>query len=78
MSSALDITYKTLTPKAGQKTMAEATVAASLLGADAYVGFATKRFSWLNSVRYKTNRYLWEAWIPMVNTGPTFWITRLT
>lgn len=58
MSSALDITYKTLTPKAGQKTMAEATVAASLLGADAYVGFATKRFSWLNSVRYKTNRYL--------------------
>ena len=51
MSSALDITYKT--PK-----KFEANVAASLLGASAYVGFSTKKFSWSNGIRYKTNRYL--------------------
>ena len=51
MSSALDITYKR--PK-----KFEASVAASLLGASAYVGFSTKKFSWSNGVRYKTNKYL--------------------
>lgn len=51
MSSALDITYKT--PK-----KFEANVAASLLGASAYVGFSTKKLSWSNGIRYKTNRYL--------------------
>lgn len=51
MSSALDITYRT--PK-----KFEANVAASLLGASAYVGFSTKKLSWSNGVRYKTNRYL--------------------
>ena len=51
MSSALDITYKR--PK---KT--EASVSASLLGASAYLGLATKKFTWTNGVRYKTNRYL--------------------
>lgn len=58
MSSALDITYKQLKPAGKRKSIVEGTVAASLLGADAYVGVATKKFSWLNSVRYKTNRYL--------------------
>lgn len=58
MSSALDITYKKLKPQADKKYYAEGSVAASLLGASAYVGFASKKFSWLNSVRYKTNRYL--------------------
>ncbi len=58
MSSALDITYKKLEPKGSKKTMVEGTVAASLLGADAYVGLGTKKLSWLNSVRYKTNSYL--------------------
>lgn len=58
MSSALDITYKKLKPQANKKYYAEGSVAASLLGASAYVGFASKKFSWLNSVRYKTNRYL--------------------
>lgn len=58
MSSALDITYKRLKPRDGHKTFAEGTVAASLLGADGYVGVATKKFSWLNSLRYKTNKYL--------------------
>ena len=57
MSSALDITYKTLQSKS-KKTVTEGSIAASLLGADAYYGFGTKKFSWLNSVRYKTNSYL--------------------
>lgn len=53
MSSALDITYKTLKPR-----QFEASFVGSLLGADAYIGFATKSLTWLNSIRYKTNRYL--------------------
>ena len=51
MSSALDITYK-------RPGKFEASVAASLLGASGYVGFSTKKFSWSNGLRYKTNRYL--------------------
>ena len=58
MSSALDITYKTLKPKAGKKQIVEGSLAASMLGADAYIGLGTKKLSWLNSVRYKTNSYL--------------------
>ncbi len=58
MSSALDITYKTLHPKGSKKTMVEGSVVASLLGADAYLGIGTKKLSWLNSVRYKTTSYL--------------------
>ncbi len=51
MSSALDITYKK--PK-----RTEASLAASLLGANAYVGLKGKNFTWTNGVRYKTNRYM--------------------
>ncbi len=51
MSSALDITYK-------KPQKLEGKVTASLLGASAYLGFSTKKFSWSNGVRYKTNRYL--------------------
>lgn len=51
MSSALDITYKR--PKSF-----EATAMASLLGASAYVGMSTKKFSMSHGLRYKTNRYL--------------------
>ena len=51
MSSALDIQYK-------RPSKFEANVQASLLGASAYVGFSTKKFSWSNGLRYKTNRYL--------------------
>ena len=51
MSSALDITYKR--PK-----RTEASLTASLLGASAYLGIASKKFTWANGVRYKTNRYL--------------------
>ena len=58
MSSALDITYKRLQPAYGKKTVFEGTLSASLLGTSAYAGIGTKKFSWLNGVRYKTNRYL--------------------
>lgn len=51
MSSVLDIKYKK--PK-----KIEANVAANLLGASAYLGFSTKKLSWSNGIRYKTNKYL--------------------
>lgn len=51
MSSVLDIKYKK--PK-----KFEANAAANLLGASAYIGFSTKKFSWSNGIRYKTNKYL--------------------
>ena len=51
MSSALDITYR-------KPSKFEGKLQASLLGGSAFVGFSTKKFSWSNGVRYKTNRYL--------------------
>ena len=57
MSSALDITYKTLKAK-GKKPVVEGSLAASLLGTDTYIGIGTQKLSWLNSVRYKTTSYL--------------------
>ncbi len=51
MSSALDITYKR--PK-----RLEGSISASLLGASGYLGLRTKKMSWSNGLRYKTNRYL--------------------
>lgn len=51
MSSALDIMYK-------QPKKFEANISASLLGASAYVGVGTKKFSMSHGIRYKTNRYL--------------------
>lgn len=51
MSSALDITYK-------EPKKIEGKVSASMLGASAYIGFSTKKFSWSNGIRYKTNKYL--------------------
>ena len=51
MSSALAITYK-------RPTRFEASLSASLLGASAYVGLATKKIAWTHGLRYKTNRYL--------------------
>lgn len=51
MSSALDIKYKR--PK-----QTEGSIAASLLGASGYFGLASKKLTWTNGLRYKTNRYL--------------------
>ena len=58
MSSALDITYKTLQPEGTKKNVIEGSVMASLLGGNAYLGIGNKKFSWLNGIRYKTTRYL--------------------
>ena len=52
MSSALDITYKR--PK-----RTEGSITASMLGASAYFGLSSKKLTWTNGLRYKTNRYLW-------------------
>lgn len=65
MSSVLDITYKK--PK-----KFEAKASASLLGASAYVGFSTKKFSWSNGVRYKTNKYLLGSLETKGEYQPTF------
>lgn len=51
MSSALNITYRR--PK-----KFEASVSASLLGANAFIGISNKKFSWSNGFRYKTTKYL--------------------
>jgi hypothetical protein len=51
MSSVLDITYKR--PK-----RIEGSISASLLGANAYLGLKSKKLTWTNGLRYKTNRYL--------------------
>lgn len=51
MSSVLDITYK-------KPERLEGSASVSLLGASAYVGIATKKLTWTNGVRYKTNQYL--------------------
>lgn len=65
MSSALDITYKR--PK-----KFEANLAASFLGASAYVGFRTKKLSWTNGIRYKTNKYLLGSLETKGEYDPTF------
>lgn len=51
MSSALDITYR-------RPSKFEATATASLLGASAFIGTSSKKFSMSHGLRYKTNRYL--------------------
>ena len=51
MSSALDITYR-------RPQKFEASLAASLLGASAYIGIGNKKFSMSHAVRYKTTKYL--------------------
>lgn len=51
MSSVLDITYR-------KPREFESVVSASMLGASAYVGVGNKKYSFSNSVRYKSNKYL--------------------
>ena len=58
MSSALDITYKTLQPQENKRYVTEGALSASFLGADAYIGIGTHHLSWLNSIRYKSNQSL--------------------
>lgn len=51
MSSVLDITYHK--PRGW-----EGSLQGSLLGANAYAGYGTKKFSFSNGLRYKTNQYM--------------------
>lgn len=51
MSSVLDITYK-------KPEHFEASLAGSLMGTDAYVGFGNQKFSMMNGLRYKTTKHL--------------------
>lgn len=51
MSSVLDITYK-------RPERFEASLAGSMMGGDAYVGFGNQKFSMMNGLRYKTPKYL--------------------
>lgn len=51
MSSALDITYRSVKGFEGSAT-------ASLLGASGYIGLGNQKFSMTHGLRYKTNRYL--------------------
>lgn len=51
MSSVLDIEYK-------KPTQFEATASLSLLGASAYVGTTSSKFTQMHGIRYKTSQYL--------------------
>ena len=51
MSSVLDITYKKVNGFEGSAS-------ASMLGASGYIGVGNEKFSWTNSMRYKTTSYL--------------------
>lgn len=65
MSSVLDITYK-------KPEKFEASVAGSLLGANAYVGSSSKRFTQVTGLRYKTTRSLLGTMDTEAEYNPTF------
>ena len=65
MSSALDITYRK--PKGW-----EGSVAASMLGGSAYVGYGNKKFTWSHGLRYKTTKYLLGSLETKGEYSPTF------
>ncbi|MDR0995617.1 MAG: TonB-dependent receptor [Tannerella sp.] len=65
MSSVLDITYKK--PKA-----LEGSVAASLLGLNAYVGSASGKFTQVTGIRYKTTRSLLGTMQTQADYQPVF------
>ena len=65
MSSVLDITYKR--PKAF-----EASISASLLGAQLYVGHGDSTYSQMHGLRYKTSKYMLGGLSTAGNYEPTF------
>lgn len=65
MSSVLDVTYK-------KPTSFEASAMISLLGASAYVGTGSKRFTQLHGIRYKTSKYLLGTLDTQGNYQPNF------
>ena len=65
MSSVLDITYKR--PQAF-----EASISASLLGAQLYVGHGDSTYSQMHGLRYKTSRYMLGGLATTGNYQPTY------
>ena len=65
MSSVLDISYKR--PQAF-----EASLSASLLGAQAYVGHGDSTYSQMHGLRYKTSKYMLGGLATTGNYQPTF------
>ncbi|MBO5866074.1 MAG: TonB-dependent receptor [Bacteroidaceae bacterium] len=65
MSSVLDVTYR-------KPREFESTVSASLLGASAYVGWGNNKVSITNSVRYKSNSYLFGTFDTKGEYKPSF------
>ncbi len=65
MSSVLDVTYR-------KPREFESTVSASLLGAGAYVGWGNNKVSISNSVRYKSNSYLFGTFDTKGEYKPSF------
>ena len=65
MSSVLDVTYR-------KPREFESTVSASLLGASAYVGWGNNKVSISNSVRYKSNSYLFGTFDTKGEYKPSF------
>ena len=65
MSSVLDVTYR-------KPRQFESTVSASLLGASAYIGWGNNKVSISNSVRYKSNSYLFGTFDTKGEYKPSF------
>ena len=65
MSSVLDIEYK-------RPDRFEASVGASLLGANVYVGHGDSTYSQMHGIRYKTSRYMLGALATAGNYQPDF------
>ena len=65
MSSVLDVTYR-------KPREFESTVSASLLGASAYIGWGNSKVSISNSVRYKSNSYLFGTFDTKGEYKPSF------
>ncbi len=65
MSSVLDITYK-------RPTAFEASISASLLGANVYVGHGDSTYSMMHGLRYKTSKYMLGGLATAGNYQPTY------
>ena len=65
MASVLDITYK-------RPTAFEASLSASLLGANVYVGHGDSTYSQMHGLRYKTSKYMLGGLSTSGNYQPTY------
>ena len=65
MASVLDITYK-------RPNAFEASISASLLGAQVYIGHGDSTYSMMHGLRYKTSKYMLGGLSTAGNYDPTF------